>query len=314
MSIPLTIQGVTYNYPTEGDLGWGQQATAWAAAVTNALGPGSNATFLTVHVTGSSALDGAVTAGSTLSVAGLTTMLGGAAITGAVTMSSTLSVAGLATMLGSASVGAALSVGTTLGVTGAATLGSSLTVTGAAQINNTLGVTGLATIASVSVAGAATFGVSPTAPTPASGDNTTKLATTAFARGLATGPAFAAQPNVAQVLPAAAATLLLFQTEDFDTNNNFSSNRFTPTVEGYYDITSRLSGVSATAISLLLYKNGAAHSSMFLASANAIEVSSLIYMNGTTDYVEAFGYFGVSQATSIGSNQTCIQGFLARAA
>jgi hypothetical protein len=70
MSIPLTIQGVTYNYPTEGDLGWGQQATAWASAVTNSLGPGSNATFLTLHVTGTSALDGKVTFGNDLEIVG----------------------------------------------------------------------------------------------------------------------------------------------------------------------------------------------------------------------------------------------------
>jgi hypothetical protein len=49
--------------------------------------------------------------GSTLSVTGLTTMLGGAAITGAVTMSSTLNVTGLATV-GSVSVAGAATFAT----------------------------------------------------------------------------------------------------------------------------------------------------------------------------------------------------------
>ena len=39
MSTPLTINGVTYNYPTTGDTGWGEEATLWAAAVTAGLFP-----------------------------------------------------------------------------------------------------------------------------------------------------------------------------------------------------------------------------------------------------------------------------------
>ena len=38
MSIPLTIQGVTYNYPESGtDPNWAEEASSWSSAVTSAL-------------------------------------------------------------------------------------------------------------------------------------------------------------------------------------------------------------------------------------------------------------------------------------
>lgn len=37
MSIPLTINGVTYDYPEVDDVDWGPEATDWAAAVTNGM-------------------------------------------------------------------------------------------------------------------------------------------------------------------------------------------------------------------------------------------------------------------------------------
>jgi len=37
MSIPLTINGVTYNYPTNGDFDWANSASSWAGAVTGGM-------------------------------------------------------------------------------------------------------------------------------------------------------------------------------------------------------------------------------------------------------------------------------------
>lgn len=50
MSVPLTINGVTYQYPVTGDTNWGPVLTAWSTAVTNALSiiSGGNASFLTI--------------------------------------------------------------------------------------------------------------------------------------------------------------------------------------------------------------------------------------------------------------------------
>lgn len=39
MSVPLIINGVTFNYPQQGDVNWGPTLTNWSTAVTNALTP-----------------------------------------------------------------------------------------------------------------------------------------------------------------------------------------------------------------------------------------------------------------------------------
>lgn len=37
MTVPLIVQGVTYNYPVTEDIAWGEEATAWAVAMTDAV-------------------------------------------------------------------------------------------------------------------------------------------------------------------------------------------------------------------------------------------------------------------------------------
>ena len=57
-------------------------------------------------------------------------------------------------------------------------------------------------------------------------------------------PAFYAYKSTSQVIPTTVITKIDFGTEDFDTNSNFASSRFTPTTAGKYYIetglTSRL--------------------------------------------------------------------------
>ena len=45
MSIPLIVNGVTFNYPTTGDTDWGNQSTSWANAITNAVFPKTGGPF-----------------------------------------------------------------------------------------------------------------------------------------------------------------------------------------------------------------------------------------------------------------------------
>jgi hypothetical protein len=82
-----------------------------------------------------------------------------------------------------------------------------------------------------------------------------------------------------------------------DTNSNFSNTnyRFTPTVAGYYQVNLATgSGVSVNGeILCSIYKNGSAY--IFSTDINAtavygINVSTLIYLNGTTDYIEGYFY------------------------
>jgi hypothetical protein len=141
-----------------------------------------------------------------------------------------------------------------------------------------------------------------------------------------TGPAFSVYTNASQTLTSATNTKIQFNTEDYDTNNNFDSTtnyRFTPTVAGYYQLNVQLSYDSTISISrtiIYLYKNGSAIQKMVDISTNAPNITSttLLYFNGTTDYVEIYGYVSGTGTLTVGGasydKQARFNGFLARAA
>lgn len=110
-------------------------------------------------------------------------------------------------------------------------------------------------------------------------------------------PAFSAYPSAIQSLSSGVATKLQYNTEEFDTANcyNTSNYRFTPTVAGYYQVNGMV-GVASTSTPaiVILYKNGSAFKlgTVSLGSATSYPysgVSALVYMNGTTDYLELYG-------------------------
>ena len=112
----------------------------------------------------------------------------------------------------------------------------------------------------------------------------------------AAGPAFSAYASSSQNITANTSTLVTLGTELFDTNNNFASSRFTPTVAGYYQINGivRGTGTTMTLLQALIYKNGSAYNNVQIntntPSYNTQAcISEVIYLNGTTDYVELYG-------------------------
>jgi len=129
------------------------------------------------------------------------------------------------------------------------------------------------------------------------------------------GPAFSAYADgTTQTFASATYTKVLFQTEEFDTNSNFASSRFTPTVAGYYQVNAHslfAFGVSGTGTCLVsIYKNGVLlkEGSRIYISANssgAAVVSALIYLNGSTDYAEIYAQqaSGTNQNLAGGNNQ-----------
>ena len=130
------------------------------------------------------------------------------------------------------------------------------------------------------------------------------------------GPAFSAYQSTLQTLSSGTDTKILFQTEEFDTNNNFASSTFTPTVAGYYQVTGSIrTGGSAVQIRTRIYKNGASYklctdvNSCFNAMA-----STLVYLNGSTDYVEFYALFATGANTSAGAAETWFNGCLIRGA
>jgi len=109
-------------------------------------------------------------------------------------------------------------------------------------------------------------------------------------------PAFSAYANADQSVTSNTNTKITFQVEDFDTANCFASSTFTPNVAGYYQINGVLRGASTVALTglyITLYKNGSAYSrgqdgtgAQAQAQANG---SWLVYMNGSTDYLDLYG-------------------------
>lgn len=143
------------------------------------------------------------------------------------------------------------------------------------------------------------------------------------------GPAFSAYKSGSdQTVTTQTFNKITFETEKFDTNNNFASSRFTPTVAGYYQINCvlRYSGTTILNVIALLYKNGSSYErgyeSGVLASSNTagqITSSWIVYCDGVTDYLEIYGYMDASgtlkftQAAS--SSITCwFSGALVRSA
>ena len=116
------------------------------------------------------------------------------------------------------------------------------------------------------------------------------------------GPAFRAFRNTStQSVTADTWTKVQLNGETFDTDSCFDSTtnfRFTPTTAGYYNLTGKINGEAQEAISVYvwsaIYKNGSEASLGTKGNAPQDEgtsiVSDLIYMNGTTDYVELYGY------------------------
>lgn len=140
------------------------------------------------------------------------------------------------------------------------------------------------------------------------------------------GPAFAVYLNTTQTVSSGVAAKVSLDTELFDTNNCWNTTlfRFTPTTAGYYEFTGRLLTNAATTNSTsvaLIYKNGALLHSGPIAYGGgtnnlSCSVSALVYLNGSTDYVEFWGTDSGSGANTFvpGSANTFFMGFLARPA
>jgi len=113
---------------------------------------------------------------------------------------------------------------------------------------------------------------------------------------------FVYSSNSNQAMSMSTWTRANLDTEIFDTNNNFASYRFTPTVAGYYQINGcvYLSNTTnyATQMQCAIFKNGTLFimagfnfsSSGSLVNDAKCVANGVIYLNGSTDYVELYAY------------------------
>lgn len=136
------------------------------------------------------------------------------------------------------------------------------------------------------------------------------------------GPAFSVHKNGTNQAGIATGTftLLTWSTELWDTNANFATNRFTPTVAGKYHISASMTIITladAKPAAPILYKNGArvyfgglapigaAYSATFMAGWD-------VSMNGSTDYLELYAYHenGSNRDVDGAAEDTWFSGFM----
>jgi hypothetical protein len=160
-----------------------------------------------------------------------------------------------------------------------------------------------------------------TASAVSSGSSTstvTSTVTPTISSTTTTYPTFSAYPNssVTQTIPTGLTqTKVLFQNEEWDNNGNFANSRFTPTVAGYYQLNAvvRIDGPMGTSETMIvLWKNGSEYHRGWNNQNStdpgtawfSMQVSALVYANGTTDYFEVavqHGY-GASRTVTVAGN------------
>ena len=136
-------------------------------------------------------------------------------------------------------------------------------------------------------------------------------------------PAFSIYPNSLQSITTLTWTKITFATEEFDTNNNYDNStnyRFTPTVAGYYQISFAAYISDVGGIQNAIYKNGSAKHTGTIkvygtTGGTGTMTSALIYMNGTTDYLEFYIWHnsGANKNVSASQREAWATGYLARA-
>ena len=187
-------------------------------------------------------------------------------------------------------------------------------------------------MSNIAIKGAATGSGTFTLEAPATSTNRTltlpdaagTILTTATAGVPIGGPAFSAYQSTLQSVSNATFTKVVLQAEEFDTAtafDNATNYRFTPLIAGYYQVNGVIGwsgGTNSGQSMAYLYKNGSQFkiSSGSVGNATNDGVHALVYLNGSTDYIELFCYQsgGVAKNTQTGLAQTYFQAAMVRSA
>ena len=179
-------------------------------------------------------------------------------------------------------------------------------------------------MASVVIAGDTSGAITLSAPAVA-GTNTITLPTSTGTM-MVNGPTFSATLASGSVtITSATWTKMQLNSEGWDTANCYdptTNYRFTPNVAGYYQVNVGVdAGLSTnfTQTVASIYRNG----SIFRAGSNVVTgnnlnfvsvVSALVYLNGTTDYIEAYAYISATTARYASSVATWFDAAMIRSA
>jgi len=135
-------------------------------------------------------------------------------------------------------------------------------------------------------------------------------ATTGTAMVSGNMPAFSAYQSASQTPVGTAFTKLTINTEEFDTANCYDSStnyRFTPNVAGYYQVSGCFNLSGASVVVAAIFKNGSAYKwggNSTGATLYGTSVSCLVYLNGSTDYVEFYAYTNNEASMTVTNNAT----------
>ena len=101
-------------------------------------------------------------------------------------------------------------------------------------------------------------------------------------------------------------TKVNLNTTTVDTDNSLDAGTFKPSVAGWYQVNGNVSIINATQIATGIYKNGVVYSkgtnvngSLYAASA-----SDVVYLNGTTDYLELYVQASTPSALEINGDRS----------
>jgi len=134
-------------------------------------------------------------------------------------------------------------------------------------------------------------------------------------------PAFRAYLNSNQTISSATFTKIAFDIEEYDTTNaydNTTNYSFQPTVAGYYAISVNavIANVTNNRVILDIFKNASGEQRLYDITASGTRANSgitVMYLNGTTDYISANIYFSTGTdliGNASGSSRTSIQAHL----
>jgi hypothetical protein len=184
-------------------------------------------------------------------------------------------------------------------------------------------------MSSIVISGDTSGAITLAAPSIAGTNTATLPAATGTVMVSGNMPAFSYYATSDQAFSNATSTKVTYPTSLYDTTGgmyNSSTSRFTPTVAGYYQVNAFFEYYStgSTAVrSINIYKNGGNYrrSQQQTAATNANTlafVSAIIYMNGSTDYLEIYAYQStggsLSNASSNGQTYNGFEACLIRTA
>ena len=104
-------------------------------------------------------------------------------------------------------------------------------------------------------------------------------------------------------------TVVVFDTEVFDTDNNFASNKFTPTTAGKYYLEALITYPTATDFNdctIRINKNGSNIASLNIGALHyeGRQVSVIAEANGSSDYFEVIAYQNSGGSITISAGGT----------